>query len=110
MSKNESVSAAPMDNCASDIGRKIIDMIGVRGWVILWQRVHGVPDDAWPIDIINAEVAALVEQARREEREACAAIAEHEAEPMSCVVLEDERVRQNAGHDIAAAIRARAAT
>ncbi len=57
-----------------------------------------------------AEVAALVEAARREEREACAAIAEHETAPMSCVLLEDERVRQNAGRDIAAAIRARSAT
>jgi hypothetical protein len=59
-----------------DIGRRIYRLIAAYGWEITWPRVKPVPDEAWPIDIINREVAALLDAARREEREACAAVCE----------------------------------
>jgi hypothetical protein len=53
----------PPDN---SVGRKLFNLMTAYGWHIVWPNQRPVPDDAWPIDLINAEVAAQVAAARCE--------------------------------------------
>jgi hypothetical protein len=43
-----------------DYGRLAYQTIAAFGWDISWKHDKPVPDDAWPIDIINRHIAKAV--------------------------------------------------
>jgi hypothetical protein len=81
--------------------------------IIARDRLPNPHDLDVALDAIECEVSELVEAARREEREACARVADTHAKPAphARVFTHEEALRaegyEDAGHDIAAAIRAR---
>jgi len=48
-----------------DFGRDIYEMIAGVGWRISWRDATPVPDDAWPIDILNKMIKAQIAAAYR---------------------------------------------
>lgn len=60
-----------------DFGREVYRTIEAFGWSVTWRSDRFVPDDAWPIDIINRAIADAERRGRESAADALRRYGEH---------------------------------
>ena len=81
-------------------GLDVYRTITAFGWDVSWKSDKPVPDDAWPIDIINRAIAAAV----LAERARCAKVARAYQPPYEPRTLDVSYAIERTAQRIAAAI------